>query len=727
MADVMAIPQQVAYQPMQHPSPTQDLSGTPGSVNSARRPPRKSTLTQQQKNQKRQRATQDQLMTLEVEFNENPTPTALVRERIAQDINMTERSVQIWFQNRRAKIKNIAKRSIEQGEDCDSIPESMRQYLAMQAYGPGAKGLSTGFLGRPGPGFPQYGGGPMSMTPETPNGKVVIQHFACRSLSIGSWRRVGQSTMDLVIFYSPDKACVTYYINNDHAGYKIEYPFAWIKNISLEQGDVIAAAEGASQRSGGLVIELNHAPKFYMDSSGSGGFYECGDFTEDQQASKMMIHQLGGPSKVLSGQLAKLVSLEAYRNRHMTFDPTQFVVSAPVPPMRPSSQPNHLVHPHHNNNNVNMFAQDHQAGLMGPPAPRGHKRQRSRSVPAAIDFSMLRGPMPSFLIQQENQQAQAAVQDSNIFAPLPQNSHNFSQAQDTSNLTIDTSATFGGMGGGQFTGPLSATTANSPSEYGTPAFFTTGPPSDNIQSQFSTPFNNGYLAVDAAAMIGTANTPLPVGSHHGDPVIADHSPPMSGMGRSASVADIFGTPGDVQFGDDGFFLAESFNQKMALPFRSPMSDVFTSPMADGTFSFQSTPNNGDTPQMQLQSQPGGNLSFDCPPSQGHDGSMIFSSPTPHPQGPQNHQDSGIAFSTPSHVTHQDQMNMFTPNESGMVFHDSGKIFSSPGQMNQQLDEKSMYQTSPLGGHGGSMSEELDMNNLNMYGTVDPQDLGQPPQ
>ncbi len=67
---------------------------------SAKRPSRKSTLTQQQKNQKRQRATQDQLITLELEFNNNPTPTSTVRERIAQEINMTERSVQIWFQNR---------------------------------------------------------------------------------------------------------------------------------------------------------------------------------------------------------------------------------------------------------------------------------------------------------------------------------------------------------------------------------------------------------------------------------------------------------------------------------------------------------------------------------------------------------------------------------------------------------------------------------------------------
>ncbi len=74
------------------------MSATQNSA--ARRPPRKSTLTQQQKNQKRQRATQDQLVTLEVEFNKNPTPTAATRERIASDINMTERSVQIWFQNR---------------------------------------------------------------------------------------------------------------------------------------------------------------------------------------------------------------------------------------------------------------------------------------------------------------------------------------------------------------------------------------------------------------------------------------------------------------------------------------------------------------------------------------------------------------------------------------------------------------------------------------------------
>ena len=81
-------------------SPSSSVTNSNNSASTSQRSPRKSTLTQQQKNQKRQRATQDQLLTLEVEFNKNPTPVATVRERIAQDINMTERSVQIWFQNR---------------------------------------------------------------------------------------------------------------------------------------------------------------------------------------------------------------------------------------------------------------------------------------------------------------------------------------------------------------------------------------------------------------------------------------------------------------------------------------------------------------------------------------------------------------------------------------------------------------------------------------------------
>lgn len=534
------------------PSPSAQAS-TPMQGSAPRRPPRKSTLTQQQRNQKRQRATQDQLVTLEVEFNKNPTPTAATRERIAADINMTERSVQIWFQNRRAKIKNIAKKSIENGDDCNDIPESMRRYLALQAMESG-KSIGTNFLGRSG-GMP-YGSG-MLLNTDTSSSKVVIHHFACRSLSIGNWRRVGQSAMDLVIFYSPEKCCVTYYINNDSAGYKIEYPFSYIKNITLENGDLTANAEGASQRPGGLIVELNRPPNFFMDSSGSGGFFQCGDFTEDQQASNIMVHHLGGHPKVLSGQLAKLVSLESFQNRHNMYDPNTLAVSAPVSPInhRPASQPNHLVHPH-----MGMFQDSHLAP--GPFAPRGHKRQRSRSVPIAIDFSMLRNPMPSFLIQPE---PSPYIPNPEIFAPIPQSA----SGPIGPHLSIDTSAGYG-MDYRQY--PMSATTANSPSDYGTPAFFTSGPPTENVPASNFGQYNIPpymHTPMGPPPHSGTSNSPMPAMSHP-DPIIANQSPPLTSFGRD-SHADMYPMSHENGMSDEALQMTDMYaKQSLNMPFRSPL-------------------------------------------------------------------------------------------------------------------------------------------------------------
>jgi hypothetical protein len=538
-------------------------TGTPGPNSGARRPPRKSTLTQQQKNQKRQRATQDQLMTLEREFNKNPTPTAMVRERIADEINMTERSVQIWFQNRRAKIKNIAKKSIENGEDCNEIPESMRRYLALQAMESG-KPLASGLLGRGGT-F-AYGSG-MLLNTESSSSKVVIHHFACRSLTVGSWRRIGQSAMDLVIFYSPEKCCVTYYINNDSAGYKIEYPFSYIKNITLENGDPASNAEGATQRPGGLIVELTRPPNFFMDSSGSGGFYQCGDFTEDQQASQCLVHHLGGHPKVLSGQLAKLVALESFQNRHHIFDPTALAVSAPVSPInhRPASQPNHNAA----HNPMGMFHDTPFGVGVGLAVPRGHKRQRSRSVPVAIDFSMLRNPMPSFLVAEAPHQQY--VHQSDIIAPIPQYQHGPSPLGPT--LSIDTSAAFG-MNFNQQFHPMSATTAPSPSDFGTPGFFTSGQAAESIPaSHLSSAFDGNYMSPmpDHNGLHGQAPSPMN-GMGHADPVIANQSPPLNSMGRSAS-ADLYHIPQDGGMLDDGMYSMDmSGKQAMTLPFRNPMHD-----------------------------------------------------------------------------------------------------------------------------------------------------------
>ena len=371
--------------------------------------------------------------------------------------------------------------------------------------------------------------------------------------------------MDLIIFYSPDKACMTYYINNDQAGYKIEYPFAFIKNIFLENGD--------DETPGGLMVELNRPPNFFMDSSGSGGFFQCGDFTEDQQASQVMVHHLGGHPKVLSGQLAKLVSLESFMTRHSPFEHQQLSVSAPVSPTghRPASQPSYNAQAH-----VGMF-QESQWGIGAHPGGRGpgHKRQRSRSVPMAVDFSMFHGQMPSFIIQHPSETSDQS-HNPNIFAPIPQQPNNLGPLGP--NLRIDTSSGYG-MEFRQY--PMSAAATTSPSDYASPSFFSQGPDSGALpaSSYSTTPYSVPFLSptpmVDTSGMIPPSVSPLSFMSQ-GDPAIVDQSPPLSMMHRSAS-ADVYSMSHDHHstISDDGHGLNEMYSKHtLNLPMHHPHSPAY---------------------------------------------------------------------------------------------------------------------------------------------------------
>lgn len=331
--------------------------------------------------------------------------------------------------------------------------------------------------------------------------------------------------MDLVVFYSPEKACMTYYINNDAAGYKIEYPFSHIKNITLESGDQGPQPNGAPARPTGLVVELNRPPLFYMDSSNSGGFYQCGDFTEDQQASSTMIHRLGGHPKVLSVQLAKLVSLESFQNR-LAY--SNVPANGPMSPpfiQRPASQPNQFAPAF-----TGMYAENPSvSNLQGG---RGHKRQRSRSVPVAVDFSALTAPMAPFTVPPPPQFNQA---ESNIYAPIPQPAQSLAP-----NLRIDTSS---GYAFDPRSHPMSATTTASPSDFASPALFSAGPQGDStpvgtMGPQFTLPYVSP--AVDSGVGAQTASPYSNVS--HADPMIANHSPPMANMSHPPQ--EIYGMGGE---------------------------------------------------------------------------------------------------------------------------------------------------------------------------------------
>ena len=366
--------------------------------------------------------------------------------------------------------------------------------------------------------------------------------------------------MDLITFYSlSEKPALTYYINNDSSGYKIEFPFSYIKNITLDDGHSDDPNRPPA-RPAGLIVELLRAPNFFMDSSGSGGFYQCGDFTEDQQASRVMTHHLGGDTRVLSTQLAKLISLDSFQNRHIPFESNVVAASAPVSPIghRPASQPNHLTHP-----NINTFQENAFSMGLHPHGPRGHKRTRSRSVPAAVDFSLFHPPMPSFHVQHPS----TTISDPSIFAPIPQHLNN-NLTPMGSNLRIDTSPTFG-LDYRQF--PMSAATT-SPSEYASPNFFASAPQLDAMSGHQFAPYNVPYLSPmpEQQNMVQPSVSPLSA-TEHGDPVIADHSPPLSNIYRSHS-ADFLTMHQDHQgsFSDDGVMLSEMYSkQNLNLQIHSP--------------------------------------------------------------------------------------------------------------------------------------------------------------
>jgi hypothetical protein len=72
----------------------------------------------------------------------------------------------------------LAKKSIETGEDCDAIPECMRQYLALQAMESG-KGFAGGYMDRSR--MSAYGNGNMLMPQETqPQGKIGMYRVVGR-------------------------------------------------------------------------------------------------------------------------------------------------------------------------------------------------------------------------------------------------------------------------------------------------------------------------------------------------------------------------------------------------------------------------------------------------------------------------------------------------------------------------------------------------------------------
>lgn len=120
--------------------------------------------------------------------------------------------------------------------------------------------------------------------------------FICTSLVIGTWRYVPPKQYELRVVCNPYQEILKYYINKDEADYVIECPYSYIKNTSLENRDT---SQESSERCSRLLIELHRAPIFFRKNQDSTLRSRCEDFTEDQQASAILVHYLEGPTIIL--------------------------------------------------------------------------------------------------------------------------------------------------------------------------------------------------------------------------------------------------------------------------------------------------------------------------------------------------------------------------------------------------------------------------------------------
>ncbi|KAF7727030.1 Mix paired-like homeobox [Apophysomyces ossiformis] len=72
---------------------------------------------------KRKRTSPDQFRALSELFEQTDTPNYELREKLAKKLNMTNREIQVWFQNRRAKRSRLQEQSAKQS----ALPDSQKR------------------------------------------------------------------------------------------------------------------------------------------------------------------------------------------------------------------------------------------------------------------------------------------------------------------------------------------------------------------------------------------------------------------------------------------------------------------------------------------------------------------------------------------------------------------------------------------------------------------------
>lgn len=321
--------------------------------------PRRQMMTQQQRHNKRQRATPQQLAFLRKMFCEDPKPDQRKREQIGRKIDMTPRSVQIWFQNNRAKTKNleerISKRIPTVTTSCDgpisrvslnmndstatpgfpitpslymqpvssfSTPvlpiHSQREFLSDE--------LTHGFMPTSAATPCQELESPLTTSsvtsPPGPGPKFSSSGWvllSCTDVEIGNWSHMKSfdyKNSDLTVRFNPMMSSIQYLITGNQTSYSIDAEISCYDPIQLRRD-----------------LEVESLAHFEIKISGQVHFsvcgpedlqcHPCGDFTNGE-LSRERIHRLKGPYNQLEQELTRIGLYSSPIESNPVFDSPSF-------------------------------------------------------------------------------------------------------------------------------------------------------------------------------------------------------------------------------------------------------------------------------------------------------------------------------------------------------------------------------------------------------------------
>jgi len=255
--------------------------------------------------QKRTRASGEVLALLVNEFNKNANPNAQTRKRISEQTGMPERSVRIWFQNRRAKSRKLEK--IQANEKEDPYTFGVGSYVSSAT---------------------RYDNIPLTLN----NNYFFID---AKSLTVGSWKRIKSGNLsndnifnvknlsnlspfsineimnnstDLMIVISRKNFEINYFFSaitdTSKILFRIFYPISLVNNCSISISSEGDEPNDSNNNNNNNVCELklvlNKPPKFavYFSQAMAQNINQwsiCDDFSEGHQVNDAFIGGSGLP------------------------------------------------------------------------------------------------------------------------------------------------------------------------------------------------------------------------------------------------------------------------------------------------------------------------------------------------------------------------------------------------------------------------------------------------